>query len=458
MAQNTAISVIGEKLAKRMPKSLKAYNKCKLVIPGGLMSRARLVYPFPFYVQMAKGSKIIDLDGNEIIDCAMGYGPLLLGHGHPVVLKAIKENVDRATQLGISHEGEYRHVKLLVDTIPCADKASLCNSGTEAVYQAIRISRAFTGKTKIAKFEGGYHGGTNEVLANLKYNKEKGGPIENPSVVPNSIGIPPKHLEDLIVMPYNHNAAFDIIKKNKNDLAVVLVEVVQGVGGNIKAKPQFIKELRTLTKELGIVLLFDEVITGYRLGLGGGQEYYDVKPDIATYGKIIGGGMPVGAIAGANEIMDLVSYTGRPEIDFTQKVFYGGTFNGNLTTTAAGAAVLQHLIDHPEIYPQLDRLGRKLREGVNGFCRDKGLKVQMLGTGSMFCTHFTDKEINSVRDTADQNLEAAAAFYPHLLYEGVFIPNLHMGFISTAHTEEDVRKVITAHCNALTEVQKIGLL
>jgi glutamate-1-semialdehyde 2,1-aminomutase len=449
---------VEEKLRRRMPKSYEAYLRAKEVIPAGVMSRVRLFSPHPFYVRAGKGSKVVDLDGNEVIDCAMGYGPLILGHAHPVVTDAIREAAGRGSQFAIPHEEEYRLARLIVESVPAVRKVSFCNSGTEAVYQAVRIARAYTGKKKIAKFEGGFHGGTNEVLANLKYNKEKGGPPENPVTLPASVGIPPEAQANMITLPYNHNAAFDIIKKNKGDLAVVLFEGVQGVGGNIIARKDFVADLREVTKDLGILLMFDEIITGFRLGTGGAQVYFGIDPDISTYGKIIGGGLPIGAVAGTDSVMETIAYTGNPEIDMPTKPFYGGTFNGNLLCMVAGAATLQYLVDHTEIYPEMEKRGERLRNAVNQFCRVEGLNAQMTGIASMFCTHFTKKPIDSIRVVAEENAKAAAAFYPHLLYEGIFIPNIHMGFISAAHTDEDIDRIITAHCSALKAVQKLGLL
>jgi len=445
-------------LASRREKCHEAYLRAKTVIPAGVMSRARLFPPFPFFVREGKGSKVIDIDGNEIIDCAMGYGPLILGHAHPVVVDAIREAAGRGCQFGIPHEEEYHLAHLMAETIPGLEKVSFCNSGTEAVYQAIRIVRAVTGKKKIAKFEGGYHGGTNEVLANFKFNKEKGGPVESPNTVPGSLGIPPEAQANTVILPYNHDAAFDIIEKHQKDLAVVLVEVIQGMGGNIIGKQDFIQRLRDVTRSLDIPLLVDDIIMGYRLDLGGGQRYYGIEADIATYGKIIGGGLPAGAVAGKDWIMEVIAYTGDRATDVKSKAFYGGTFNGNLLTMVAGAATLQHLVDHPEIYDEMDRLGNKLRDGVNRFCQEKELPVQMTGVRSMFCTHFTDKKIESARDLADTNVKAAEAFYPHLLKEGVFIPNIHMGFISSAHSEEDIERIILAHCKALEAVRQLGLM
>ncbi len=458
MGQTSYKEEIEREFSTRRKKSYEAYLKAKEVIPAGVMSRARLFFPYPFYIQGGKGSKVTDLDGNVIIDCAMGYGPQILGHSHPVITDAIREAVGRGSQFAIPHEEEYQLARLMVDTVPSLQKVSFCNSGTEAIYQAIRIVRAVTGKKKIAKFEGGYHGGTNEVLANFKFDKERGGPVEKPNTVPGSIGIPPEAQANLIILPYNHEAAFNLIEKNKDDLAAVLVEVIQGMVGNIIGERDFIQKLRQVTKDLGIALIVDEIITGYRLGLGGGQETYGIEADMATYGKIIGGGLAIGAVGGKDGLMEAIDYTGDAATDAKTRAFYGGTFNGNLLTMVAGAATLQYLIDHPEVFPQMDRLGKKLRDGVNQFCKREGLPVQMTGIGSLFCTHFTDQEIRSARDLVRINAEADKAFYPYLLLEGVFVPNHHMGFLSAVHSEEDVDRMIVAHCKALTKVRKAGLI
>ena len=447
---------IENKLAAKTKKSYTAYIRAKSAIPSGVLSRARLLDPYPFYVQSGTGSKIHDIDGNELIDCAMGFGAILLGHAHPAVTEEIRKTVFRGGQFGIPHEEEYRLAKLLIDTVTSLDKVTFCNSGSEAVYQAIRIARAVHGKDKIAQFEGGYHGGTNEVLANFKYDTERGGPYESPNTVAASIGIPPEAQANTVMLPYNHEAAFDIIEENKDDLAVVLVEVMQGMGGNIIGDRVFIQELGKVTGDLGIVLLVDEIITGYRLGLGGGQAHYDIEPDISTFGKIIGGGLPIGAVGGKDWIMDAIAYTGELAVDAKTKPFYGGTFNGNMLTMAAGSAALEYLKEHPGIYPQLAKKGDRLRKAVNNFCREEQLPAQMIGAASMFCTHFTNKRIRSVRDLAEQNTKAATAFYPHLLDEGIFLPKIHMGFLSAEHSDADVERIAQGHANALKALKQQG--
>jgi glutamate-1-semialdehyde 2,1-aminomutase len=458
MNKDKAIEKIEKRFKNSRQKSYEAYLKAKEIIPAGVMSRSRMFYPYPLYISGGKGSKIFDLDENEIIDCAMGYGAMILGHSHPYVTESIREAAYRGSQFGIPHEIEYDLAKIMVDTIPSIEQITFCNSGSEAIYHAIRIVRAATGKNRIAKFEGGYHGGTNEVLANFKYNPDKGGPISKPNLVPVSIGIPSETQANTIILPYNNDAAFDIIKKNKDDIAIVLVEVIQGMSGCIIGNPDFILNLRKLTKDLNILLLADEVITGFRIGHRGGQDHYNIKADISTYGKIIGGGLPVGAIGGKESIMKLIASTGDTARDAKERVFYGGTFNGNLLTTAAGFSTVKYLISNPEIYSKMDMLGEKLRNSVNKFCVDENIPARMDGIASMFCTHFTINTIQSTRDLSDEKLSAASYFYCCLLMEGVFIPNVHMGFLSAAHDENDVDKIIEAHCNALLYIKELGLI
>jgi glutamate-1-semialdehyde 2,1-aminomutase len=448
-----------EILANRTPQSREAFERAKKVIPSGVMSRPRLFKPYPFFVKYGKGSRIVDLDGNEYIDCAMGYGPLILGHAPESVVKATQEAVARGSQFAIPHELEFELANVIAEAVPCADKVSFVNVGSEATFHALRMARAKTGKMKFAKFEGGYHGVLDTFSVSVLFDVAKAGPIEKPIPVPYSIGIPPHILEDVLVLPFNHSAAFDLIKKNKDDLAVVMVEPVQGVGGNIPAKKEFLQELRQVTKENKILLMFDEVITGFRLSWGGGQEFYGVTPDFATYGKIIGGGLPVAAIAGRNEIMEMIAYTGDRAIDGTQKVFYGGTFNGNLVNLASGLAMLNHLKENKShLFNYINQQGDRLRNEVNTFCQGNEMNACVMGIGSMFFTHFTKKKITSCRDLAGQNLAARDAFYPHLLKNGVFIPDVHLGFLSAAHTEGDVDMVIRAHKNSLMELRNLGLI
>jgi len=443
-------------LTERTKKSYEAYEKAKEIIPAGVVSRGRLYPPYPFFVKKAKGCRIVDYDDNEYVDCATSYGAAILGHCPSFVVEAIT----RAAQVGLNycmpHEGTYRLAQLVVQAVPGAEKVTFCNSGTEATLHAIRIARAFSGKDMIAKFEGGYHGDHDYVLVSaFSHPEEQLGPLTDPHAVPDSIGIPSKTVENTLILPFNHPAAFDKIKKYKEKIAVVMVEGLQGAGGCIPVKKEFLQELREVTRECGVLLLFDEVFTGFRLALGGAQEFYGVIPDLATYGKALGGGLPAAGIAGKKEVMDTIAYTGDHDKDSKTRAHYGGTFNGNVIAMAAGCATLEYLIKHKEeIYSYLNTQGKRIRDEINKFCQENDIPAQAIGEGSIFYTHFVTGEINRTRDLLRANLKAQRSFFLHLLKNGVFIPFMHLGMISFAHKEKDVQFVIDAHLKALEEVKE----
>ena len=445
-----------EFLKQRTKKSWEAYQKAKEVIPAGVLSRGRLYPPYPFFVKEAKGPRLIDLDGNEYVDCATTYGASILGHIPPVVVEAVQEAIKRGSNYAMPHEEGYKFAELVVKCVPCAEKVTFCNSGTESTLHAIRIARAYTGKDLIAKFEGGYHGDHDYVLASCFSHSR--GSIEDPETVHDSIGIPQDTLKNTITLPFNHPAAFEKIKKYRDKLAVVMIEGLQGAGGCISARKEFLEELRKVTNQYGVLLLFDEVFTGFRLALGGAQEFFGVVPDMATYGKILGGGLPCGGIAGTNEVMETINYTGDHEFDSKTKAHYGGTFNGNLLSIAAGKATLQYLMEHPQTYEYINAQGARIREEINQFCKENKIPAQAIGEGSIFYTHFVKGEIVRSRDLERVNREAQTYFFLNLLKHGVFIPFMHLGMISASHTEEDIDFVIEAHKKALLDVKKMGLV
>ena len=446
-----------ETLRKRTKKSGQRYEALKKIVPAGVMSRGRQIAPYPFFVERAKGSKLWDIDGNEYMDCACSYGAAILGHCHPVLVKAVRETVKDLTNLAMPTEPAAKLAGLLHETIPCGEMVTLCNSGAESTLHAIRIVRGLTGRDMIAKFEGGYHGDHDYVLASAFLHDPTGiGPVGRPRLQADSIGIPKATLSNTLILPFNHDNAFDMILANRRRLAVVMVEGVQGAGGCVSVDRAFLKELRAVTKRYDIPLLFDEVFTGFRLALGGAQEYFGVKADIATYAKIVGGGMPVGAIAGTRKVMKAIAYTGKHS-DFLDKPHYGGTFNGNAACCAAGAAVIEHLKDHPEIYARLKKYGDRIRREVNDFCREHHIAAQMIGAGSVFYTHFTRKPITRARDLLTVDAEKQRVFFLCLVKRGIFIPNMHLGMIGAAHSKADVDFIIDAHKQALADVEGVGM-
>lgn len=422
-------------LGEKMPKSGELWKGAQHVIPRGLLSGARHFKPWPFFTKQGKGAYIWDEDENRYIDCCMAYGILILGHAPEVVRNAVSAQLEHGFVYGTPHKMEVTYAEKLIECIPCADGVLVCNSGTEATMQAIRIMRAATGKEKIAKFEGGYHGWHDYAQWSVNLDPERMGPRERPNPVPESAGIANAARGTILILPFDETA-FDLIEKNADDLAGVMIEPVLG-SWMIPAGREFLVELREVTMRLGIPLMFDEVITGFRMALGGGQEYYGVIPDLATYAKLIGGGLPIGAVACNEEMLKVVS------ADVSYSI--AGTFSGNPMSLASGNAILQYLMDNQHIYAELEAKGDRLRNGFNDWARSCRYPATMTGIGSMFQVHMKEPPITKPRDMLGQHLGALNDLQYLLRLNGVFIPFIHLAFLSTAHTNEDVDEVLRMH-------------
>ncbi len=418
------------------PKSGELWRNSQDVIPGGLLSLARKFEPYPFYTQRGQGPYIWDIDGNRYIDCCTSYGVLLLGHRPQVVLDALKTQEELGMVYGTPHPLEIAFAERFIECVPCAERMLICNSGTEATMQAIRILRAYTGKDKIAKFEGAYHGWHDYASWNVGIYEETMGPVDRPTPTPESAGIPQAVEDTVVVLPYNESA-FAMIEEHAQELAGVMVEPVFGTG-TIPGDKEFWQKLRQVTKKLEVPLFFDEVITGFRMALGGAQEFYGVIPDIATYGKIIGGGLPVGAVGCSQEYMEAV-------LSKDLSLAVAGTFSGNPMTLAAGHAVLGYLMENRHIYDELAAKGDRLRSGFNDFAQANDLPATMTGVGSLFQTHLKSPPIEKPRDLLGQHYDSLGDLQLYLRHNGVFIPWLHLAFLSTAHSDEDVEEVLRVH-------------
>jgi len=416
------------------PKSGAQHARAQVVLPGGLASGARKFEPHPVFVDRAEGTKILDIDGNEYLDLCMSFAVLLLGHQHPVVLKAIQDQLERGVIYGSSTSSMVEYSEKLVDCIPCAEMVLLCNSGTEATLQSIRIMRAYTGKTKIAKFEGGYHGWHDYSLWSDFIDPEKMGSPDKPVLVPTSAGIPPEIEQTMLLLP-NTEAAFGLIEEHAADLAGVMFEPVSGTLPN---DPAFLKGLRKVTTRTGVPLMFDEMITGFRLGIGGAQEYFGVTADLATYGKAIGGGFPIGAVGCSREMMERV-------IDSEFPISVAGTFSGNPMTLAAGNATLDFLINNPQIYAEMADRGERIRNSFNEFAQKKGYPATMTGVGSLCQVHFREPPANSLRGLLEQDYDVLEDFCLHLRINGIFMAHGHWICISAVHSDADVDRAIEAH-------------
>jgi glutamate-1-semialdehyde 2,1-aminomutase len=338
--------------------------------------------------------------------------------------------------------------------VPGVEKVTFCNSGSEATMYALRLARATTRRPLVAKFEGGYHG-AHDLLA-VSFGRPRPtddpyGPIEDPAAVPESPGLAEGAWKDTIVLPYNHPAAFDKIRQHADRLAAVIIEPVQGAAGSIPADREFLSELRRITQEIGAFLIFDEVITGFRLAPGGAQEFYGVIPDVSTFGKVAGGGLPIGAVGGTVEAMRLMEYDSEPGF-----ILVAGTFNGNPLVTAAGTAVLRRLRTEPGLYARLNAMGDRFRSEINQFAREENYPAIATGVCSIFSVHTTRGPVNSVRDLRAGNAAASAGL--GLLYRknGLHITPSH-GFISTAHTDADITRLIAIHKAAMQELRAQGV-
>ncbi len=414
-------------------KSEDLFNEAKKYLPGGVDSPIRAFKPYPFFAERASGSHLEDVDGNDYIDYCLAYGPLVLGHSHPEIVKAVREQLEQGTAYGVPTQKEIELAKLVTGRVPCADMVRFVNSGTEATMSAIRLARAVTGRKKIVKFEGSYHGAHDYVLV-----KSGSGAMG----LPDSPGVPQETTKNTILIPFNDTAAVeDLIRKEGEEIATIIVEPVMGNVGCIPPRDGYLEFLRQITSENGIILIFDEVITGFRLAEGGAQEYYGVTPDLVTFGKILGGGFPIGAISGKREHMEKLA----PQGD----VYQAGTFNGNPISITAGLTTLK-LLDK-NFYTQLEKKGQYLRKGIGNILEEQDLDYKVAGLSSMFQIYFTGKDVYDYQDAKTADTDKFDKYFHKLLEKGVFIPpsQFECCFISLMHSEDDLEYTLAAVGEAL---------
>ncbi|MEE9585471.1 MAG: glutamate-1-semialdehyde 2,1-aminomutase [Nitrososphaerales archaeon] len=418
--------------------SKELYERAKKTIPGGVNSPVRAFSPYPFFTAKANGSKIIDVDRKTYTDYCMAYGPLILGHANRSIVEAVKEQLSDGTMFGTPTEIEVEFAELVAKIVPCVEMMRVVSSGTEATMHAIRVARGYTGRDKVVKFEGCYHGAHDYMLV-------KAGSGASTFGAPDSLGVPSDTVKNTILLPYNDVKAFEeTVKKEGEDIAAVILEPVIGNAGVILPQDGYLQALRKITEENGILLIFDEVITGFRLALGGAQEYHKVTPDMVTLGKIMGGGFPIGAFGGRKEIMSLVSPVG--------KVYQAGTLSGNPISVTAGLTVLRILEEgRLEIYSRLGKLGEKMRRGLKDQVEDARVTAQVNGLASMFQIFFTGSQVWDYTGAKSSDLEKFSGYHRSLLDGGVFIPpsQFETCFLSTAHTDEDVERTLETMGTAL---------
>jgi glutamate-1-semialdehyde 2,1-aminomutase len=420
-------------------KSEKLFAEALEYIPGGVNSPVRAfraVGGNPFFVNRAAGCKIWDVDGNELIDYVGTWGPAILGHAHPKIISAIKSAADHGTSFGIPNPFEVKMAKLICEFFPSIQKVRMTNSGTEACMSAIRLARGFTKRDKIIKFDGCYHGHVDSLLV-----KAGSGALTFGN--PDSAGVPAAFTQHTIVAPFNDvEVVKEIFAANKNQIAGIIVEPVPGNAGLYLPKPGYLEFLREVTKANGALLIFDEVMTGFRLAKGGAQERFKISPDLTCLGKIIGGGLPVGAFGGRAEIMDLLAPLG--------PVYQAGTLSGNPLAMAAGIANLEEL-NRKNKYALLEKLGAQLEAGMRDAAKSAKIPVQFNRCGSMFCAYFTDSPVHNLADAMKSDRARFAKFFHAMLDGGIYLApsQFEAGFISTAHSEKDIDRTVQTAAKVL---------
>ena len=409
-------------------KSEELFKEAQKYLPGGVDSPVRAYKPYPFFAKEAHGSKIVDVDGNSYIDYCLAYGPLVLGHANQKIMDKVSEQLKIGSAYGVPTENEIELAKLVIKKVPCAEMVRFVNSGTEATMSAIRLARAATGKKKIIKFEGSYHGAHDYVLV-----KSGSGAVG----LPDSPGVPEDTTKNTVLVPFNdEDAVTNLIKREGKDIAAVIVEPIMGNIGFIPPKNEYLKFLREITSQNNIILIFDEVITGFRIAEGGAQEYFRITPDLVTFGKILGGGFPIGALAGKKEFMEMIAPAGT--------VYQAGTFNGNPVSITAGLAMLNQLNNN--FYRESERKGKMMRTGIQDILSDNNLNFKVAGLSSMFQLYFTDKEVYDYSSAKSADTEKFNQYFQTLLKNGVFIPpsQFECCFISSAHDNKDIQKTLEA--------------
>ncbi|CAM3083519.1 glutamate-1-semialdehyde 2,1-aminomutase [Paenibacillus sediminis] len=428
----------GNSKVRNDERSKAAFEEAKKYLPGGVNSPVRAfksVGLTPIYADHAQGSKVYDIDGNSFIDYVCSWGPLIMGHAHPEVIGAIQETAAKGTSFGMPTEIETQMAKLVVERVPSIDIVRMVNSGTEATMSAIRLARGYTGRSKILKFEGSYHGHADSLLI-------KAGSGVATLGLPDSPGVPEGVAANTITVPYNDLESVKLaFERFGEEIAGVIVEPVAGNMGVVPPLPGFLEGLRKLTTDYGSVLIFDEVMTGFRVHLNSAQGRFNVTPDLTCLGKVIGGGLPVGAYGGKREIMERIAPSG--------PIYQAGTLSGNPLAMVAGYTTLKLLT--PEVYDHLEKQAAKLQAGFEKNARELGIPCTINRVGSMVCPFFTSSKVINYETAKSSDLKLFTRYFAALINEGVSVaPSQFEGmFVSGVHSDEDIEATIEANYNAL---------
>jgi len=415
-------------------KSKMFFERASRYMPSGVSSPVRAYKPYPFFTTHASGSRLYDVDGREYIDYCLAYGPLVLGHGNDEVKEAVKDQLEKGWLFGTPHEQEMTLATRIIAQYPSIEMVRFVNTGSEATMAGIRLARGFTDRDKIVKIEGGFHGAHDGVLV-------KAGSGATTFGIPDSKGIPKESVKNTLQVPFNDAPALtELLEQHSGAVAAVILEPVMGNVGPIPPEAGYLQNVRAITKEHEVVLILDEVITGFRLALGGAQEFYGVDSDLTILGKIVGGGFPIGVFGGRKELMELVAPSG--------PVYQAGTFSGNPVSITAGVKTIE-LLERDGVPERLNARGEQIRNALREIVRDSGVDGYVSGVGSMFKLFFSPggEPVTNYADALRCDKDRYMALFHRMLDSGVFLPpsQFETNFISTAHTDEDIERTIAAY-------------
>ena len=427
-----------------MSKSEALWQRAQTFLPGGVNSPVRAwrsVKGKPLFIERAKGAKIYDVDDHEYIDYVCSWGPMIVGHAHGEVIEAIKRTASKGTSFGAPTEVEVELAEMIIKAFPSIEKVRMVNSGTEATMSALRLARAYTQRDKVIKFDGCYHGHADSFLVQAGSGLATLG-------IPASPGVPEDLTKHTISLPYNDLSAVEnVFAQIGEEIACIIVEPVAGNMGVVLPEEGFLKGLRRVTQRYGSLLIFDEVITGFRVSWGGAQVHYGINPDLTCLGKIIGGGMPVGAYGGKKEIMSLIAPEGQ--------VYQAGTLSGNPLAMSAGLATLK-ILQKPEVYEELERKTKQLTEGIKQAAEETGISLQINQIASMFSLFFNDRPVTDYESVLKSNSDMFIKYFYGMLKRGIYLaPSAYeASFVSLAHTDEDIKRTIEAVYHTFKEIKE----
>lgn len=447
-------SRIMERYLSRTQKSRELWGKARSLMPDGGGSDMQCYYPYPVIMDHAQGSKIFDIDGNEYVDFFCGAGTVLLGHRAPVVVKAVEEVLTKGLPASVVYQNEIEYAALLNNHMPGMEMIRFLPSGSEANQAGIRVARKFTGKSKVAKFEGGYHGQLTEMLVSVEPYGDACGLEEQPNCVAWHNVVPPQVLENIVVLPFNNiKATMKIIEQNASDLAVIMVEPALVHGGTIPAERPYVEALINIAHKNGILILFDEVITGLRLGLGGAQEVYGVKADLTVMAKPVGGGYPLGVLGGRKDVMETICMERMQD-----KVCVAGSTSGHSISITAGLAVVREL-EKGDYYRHVQELTLLAVEGLRAVFSEAGVPCKITGDvygiWRGFWPHFTENAPRNSRDTYKTDLLKLLNFYIGMISHGIFMSPTGAPSVSSAHTKNDIQRMLEAASLVLADMKAI---